>query len=87
MTPDLNSKEAVAMERFLVSSFSVLRLLLASVAMDLAMSSSVQVILTLGNMALNLDMMDDTTSGTLGDGVGIEAGILLPDGNWERLLT
>jgi hypothetical protein len=38
-------------------------------------------------MALNLDMMDDTTSGTLGDGIGIEAGILLPDGNWERLLT
>ena len=87
MTPNLNSKEAVAMERFLVSSFPVPRLLFGSVAMDLSMSLSEQGLPTLGNMASNLDMMDDTTNRTLGNGIGIEAGVLLPDGTWERLLT
>ena len=87
MTPNLNSKEAVAMERFLVSSFPVPRLLIESVAMDLAMSLSEQGLPTPGNMTSNLDMMDDTTNGTHVKGIGIEAGVLLPDGTWERFLT
>ncbi len=87
MTPNLNSKKAVATERFLISSFPVPRLLLASIAVDLAMSLSEQGHPTLGNMTLNLNMMDDTTSGTLGDGIGIEAGVLLPDWTWKWLLS
>jgi hypothetical protein len=55
--------------------------------MDLAMSLSEQGLPNPGNMASNLDMMDDTMSGTLGNGIGIEAGVLFPDGTWEWLLT
>jgi hypothetical protein len=55
--------------------------------MDLSMSLSEQGLPTPGNMVSNLDMMDDTTNRTLGNGIGIEAGVLLPDGTWERLLT
>ena len=87
MTPNLNSKEAVATERFLVSSFPVPQLLFTSIAMDLAMSLSKQGLPTPGSMASNLDMMDDMVSGTLGNGIGIEAGVILPDGTWEWLLT
>ena len=71
----------------MVSSFPVPRLLFASIAMDLAMSLSEQGLPNPGNMASNLDMMDDTMSGTLGNGIGIEAGVLFPDGTWEWLLT
>jgi hypothetical protein len=54
MTPNLNSKKAVATERFLISSFPVPRLLLASIAVDLAMSLSEKGLSTFGEHGIKL---------------------------------
>jgi hypothetical protein len=78
VTPKLNSKEAVAKDRFLACSLPVPQFPFASVAISLAMSSSEQGVLTPGNMASNLEMFDDMTVGVL---------VTESTGSWERLLT
>ncbi len=53
-------------------------------AISLAMSSSEQGVPTLGNMASNVNMVDDTVL----EDESTEAGIVeAPDEFWERLLT
>ncbi len=47
------------------------------------MSSSEQGVPTPGNMASNLDMVDDMVL----EDESIEAGVEVPDKTWERLLT
>jgi hypothetical protein len=86
VTPNLNSKEAVARDRFLASSLPVPQFAFARVVISLAMSSSEQGVPTPGNMASNLDMVDDTIGGVLED-ESTGAGEEVPDENWELLLT
>jgi hypothetical protein len=83
----LNSKEAVARDRFLMRSLPVRRFAFARVlAISLAMSLSEQGVPTPGNMASNLDMVDDTIGRVLKD-ESTGAGVEVPDETWERLLT
>ncbi len=83
VTPNLNSKEAVARDRFLASSLPVPRFAFARVAISLAMSSSEQGVPTPGNMASNLDMVDDMVL----EDESTEAGVEVPVETWNRLLT
>jgi len=53
----------VARDRFLVRSLPVPRFAFARVAISLAMSLSEQGVPTPGNMALNLDMVNDMIGG------------------------
>ena len=81
VTPNLNSNEAVAKERFLASSLPVPRFAFTRVAISFAMSSSEQGVPMLGNMLSNLEVMVDTVRG--GDestGAGVER---TPVGTWE----
>jgi len=71
-TPNLNSKEAVARDRFLARSLPVLRFPFARVAISLAMSSSEQGVPTPGNMASNLVMVDVMVLVDESTGAGIE---------------
>ncbi len=83
VTPNLNSKEAVARVRFLVSSLPVPQFAFVSVAISLAMSSSEQGVPTQGNMASNLDMVDDMVL----EDESTETGVEIQDETWERFLT
>ena len=83
VTPNFNSKKAVARERFLASSLLVPQFAFASVAISLAMSSSEQGVPTPGNMASNLDMVDDMVL----EDESTEAGVEVPVETWNRLLT
>ena len=67
-------------------SLPVPRFAFARVAISLAMSLSEQGVPTLGNMALNLDMVNDMIGGVLED-ESTGAGVEVPDATWERLLT
>ncbi len=67
---------------FLASSLPVPQFAFASVAISLAMSSSEQGVPTLGNMASNLDMVDDMVL----EDESTAAGVEVPDETWERLL-
>ena len=67
-----------------MSSLPVPRFAFARDAISLAMSLSEQAIPTPGNMASNVDMVDDTVL----EDESTEAGIVeAPDEFWERLLT
>ncbi len=55
----------------------------ARVAISLVMSSSEKGVPTPGNMASNLDMVDETVLEDESTGAGVE----VPDETWERLLT
>jgi len=83
VTPNLNSKEAVARDRFLARSLPVPRFTFTRVAISLAMSSSEQGVPTPGNMASNLVMVDVTVLEDESTGAGVK----VPDETWERLLT
>ena len=83
VTPNLNSKEAVARDRFLARSLPVPRFAFARVAISLAMSSSEQGGPTPWNMASNLVMVDVTVLEDESTGAGVK----VPDETWERLLT
>ena len=67
-------------------SLPVPRFAFARVAISLAMSLSEQGVPTPGNMALNLDMVNDMIGGVLED-ESTGAGVEVPDATWERLLT
>ena len=82
VTPNLNSKVAVARERFLASSLPVSQFAFVSVAISLAMSSSEQGVPTPGNMASNLDMVDDMVL----EDESTDAGVKSLDETWEQLL-
>ena len=83
----MNSKETViARDRFLVRSLPVPQFAFARVAISLAISLSEQGVPTPGNMALNLDMVNDMIGGVLED-ESTGAGVEVPDATLERLLT
>jgi hypothetical protein len=86
VTPNLNSKEAVASDRFLASFLPVLRFAFARVAISLAMSSSDQRVPTPGNMASNLVMVN-VGGVIILEAESTEAGVDKPDETWEWLLT
>ncbi len=72
----------VARDRFLVRSLPVPQFAFARVAISLAMFLSEQGVSTPGNMALNLDIVNDTIGGVLED-ESTGAGVEVPDATWE----
>ncbi len=72
VTPNLNSKKAVARDRLLARSLPVPRFAFARVAISLAMSSSEQGVPTPGNMASNLVMVNEMVLGDESTGAGVE---------------